>query len=221
MKKFNQRGFVLAETLVVTVFLMLIFTLLYSNFFPLIGEYEKREVYDEVDGKYSVYWLKRMIESNIYDIKGDTNREYNFNTYGYVRFQCSDLNEEDSKIVCRDLVSSLQVSGCNKNGNNCDIFVTQYRLGNGSNSAGWFKNTVKTNLKRLKENCNAAEATCKSNYVAKCKNEFSDGFQDYMVASPDFSTPSLNNAQYRVVAVFHNTHDNNNYYSYATMEVYR
>lgn len=72
MLKFNNKGFVLAETLVVTVFLMVIFGMLYSNFYPLIGEYEKRETYDDVDSKYAVYWLKRMIEDNDYkpsDIK--------------------------------------------------------------------------------------------------------------------------------------------------------
>ena len=46
MKKLNRKGFVLAETLVVTVFLMIIFTMIYQNFVPLMGEYERRENYD-------------------------------------------------------------------------------------------------------------------------------------------------------------------------------
>ena len=52
MKKLNKKGFVLAETLIVTVFVMTIFTLLYVNFFPLLGEYAKREFYDDIDSKY-------------------------------------------------------------------------------------------------------------------------------------------------------------------------
>ena len=47
--KLNKKGFVLAETLVVAVFMATIFTIIYVNFYPLIGEYEKREVYDDVD----------------------------------------------------------------------------------------------------------------------------------------------------------------------------
>mgnify|MGYP003303663312 CR=1 FL=1 len=43
MKKLNNKGFILAETLVVTVFLMIIFTMLYTNYYPLMGEYQKRE----------------------------------------------------------------------------------------------------------------------------------------------------------------------------------
>ena len=38
MKKLNSQGFILAETLVVSVFLMVLFTMIYSNFFPLIGD---------------------------------------------------------------------------------------------------------------------------------------------------------------------------------------
>ena len=45
-----------------------VFALIYTNFMPLVGEYEKRENYDSVDGKYSAYWLKRMIEDESYNI---------------------------------------------------------------------------------------------------------------------------------------------------------
>ena len=68
MKKINNKGFVLAETLVVTVFLMILFTMIYSNFYPLIGEYEKRENYDDVDGKYVSYWMKKLVEDQNYSI---------------------------------------------------------------------------------------------------------------------------------------------------------
>ena len=53
--KLNKKGFVLAETLVVAVFMATIFTIIYVNFYPLIGEYEKREFYDDLDSKYDIY----------------------------------------------------------------------------------------------------------------------------------------------------------------------
>ena len=42
MKKnvLNNRGFVLAETLVVALCVSLIFSLIFSNFYPQMGEYE-------------------------------------------------------------------------------------------------------------------------------------------------------------------------------------
>ena len=245
MKKNNQKGFVLAETLVVTVFLMVIFAMVYSNFYPLVGEYEKREVYDDVDGKYSAYWLKQMIQSAVYDIAGNEARKYNLDTYGYVRFECKDLSDVDSRTVCKNVVSSLQINGCDGAGNYCDIYVTNYQIGHiESGLIADFKESVRTNLIKSKENCNGTASACKTNYVNNCKNNysgkfestekktefcqeladkkvFSGGFKDYVLALPDYITPSPNYAAYRVIAVVHNRRDNNNYYSYETIEVSR
>ena len=246
MKKINNKGFVLAETLVVTVFLMVLFAMIYSNYLPLVGEYEKRETYDDVDSKYSVYWLKSMIESAAYDITGDPARASNFNELGFVRFKCKDLTEVNSQTVCKDMIKALQVNGCDRQGNNCDIYITPYRIGKtGEEDSPWFKNTVHGHngqqYKRYREFCPLAtsDAQCKQSYIAQCESDnsanhtsvdcdkkseqnlFSSGFSDYIVSLPDYVTPSANNAQYRVIAVFHNKRDNNNYYSYATIEVNR
>ena len=45
MKK-NNKGFVLVETLVVTVFVAAVFSVIYINFYPLVGEYERRDFYN-------------------------------------------------------------------------------------------------------------------------------------------------------------------------------
>ena len=37
----NKKGFVLTETLVVTIFVLLIFTILYNTAVPLLGRYEE------------------------------------------------------------------------------------------------------------------------------------------------------------------------------------
>lgn len=238
MKKINDKGFVLAETLVVTVFLMTLFAMIYSNFFPLIGEYEKRETYDDVDSKYGVYWLKKMIESPIYDVTGDTDRETSMNEFGFVRFNCQDLTDADYVTICKDIVKSLLINGCDKRGDNCDIYITKYRIGKTNDRENiWFKNIVAENYKRYRENCSLTknDDSCKALFIASCKSTdtesnctkksekplFSDGFKDYIVSLPDFVTPSSNNAKYRVIAVFHNRRDNNNYYSYSTIEVNR
>lgn len=238
MKKINSSGFVLAETLVVTVFLMTIFAMLYSNFLPLIGEYEKRENYDSVDGKYAVYWIKRMIEDPSYEIP-DAKKGY-IRENGYLRFQCSDINSDEEKhSFCINLVKNLQVSNCDKSGDNCDIFITRYRIDNPSDtSRTWFKQAIKTTALRYQENCVGND--CRKNYIENClvnttgtdndrancatkadKKIFQSGFQDYVFSLPDFAAESLNYADYRVIASFHNKKDNNNYYFYATIEVNR
>ena len=238
MKKINSSGFVLAETLVVTVFLMAIFALIYSSFLPLIGEYEKRETYDTVDGKYSVYWIKRMIEDASYNIP---NSKANYiKDYGYVRFECSDIVEDEEKrMFCINMVKNLQVTGCDRKGDGCEIYITRYRLDDTSDSSRtWFKQAVRDNKYKYEENCSGEG--CKNSYIIHCMEEntedenaqdkctkeankklFRSGFQDYIFTLPDYLAGSLNYANYRVIACFHNKKDNNNYYSYATIEVSR
>lgn len=62
MKKMNNKGFALVETLIVSAFVMGIFSLMFTNFYPMIGEYEKRENYDDIDSVYKTYYLKNKIE---------------------------------------------------------------------------------------------------------------------------------------------------------------
>lgn len=127
MKKINNRGFILAETLIVSVFVMLLFTMIYNNFFPLIGEYEKRENYDDVDGKYTAYWIKKLIESADYSLTQEDISA--INKVGFTRFSCSNLSNENSqRSICIDLVKSLEISGCNNKGEECDAFITRYKL---------------------------------------------------------------------------------------------
>ena len=117
MKK-NNNGFVLVETLVVTVFVMAIFSVIYLNFYPLAGEYERREFYDDVDSKYGAYWMKRFIQSSNYnfqplldDIKG---------SQGYAFFTC-DLFPEDSedRQFCNEMWERLEVE---------TVVVTKYKI---------------------------------------------------------------------------------------------
>lgn len=61
MKNINKKGFVLAETIVVGVFIMGLLTFLILNVLPLVGEYEKVENYDNLDKKYDVHLIRKMI----------------------------------------------------------------------------------------------------------------------------------------------------------------
>lgn len=238
MKKINSSGFVLAETLVVTVFLMVIFAMLYSSFLPLAGEYAKRENYDSVDGKYAVYWIKRMIEDSSYHVPCSASNNP-IKDKGYVRFKCSDIVDDEKRLFCVNIVKKLQVANCDINGNNCDIFITRYRIDNANDtSRKWFKNAVKDSTKRYQENCSGSN--CRSTYINDCVNNsssssdaltkctekadkkvFQSGFRDYVFSLPDYAAESLNYANYRVFAIFHIKRDNNNYYSYSTIEVSR
>jgi len=70
MKSLGSKGFVLVETLIVSLFIMGIFTFIYTNLFPLIGEYERRENYDDINTKYTAHHYRMMIlqDTNYHDI---------------------------------------------------------------------------------------------------------------------------------------------------------
>ena len=124
-KKLNRQGFILVETLIVGVFIMGIFSLLYTNFFPLIGEYERYKDYDTVESTYIAHWA-RMIA-----LKGLTDSSYTTakNT-GYVDISdCSLYTNSDGIASCSAFINMNNVS---------KIYLTSY-------STTKFKNFIKDN----------------------------------------------------------------------------
>lgn len=64
MKRNNQRGFILTETIIVSGIILIAFGLLYSQFFTLYAKYETIEKYDTIDGIYSAKQVKNLIQEN-------------------------------------------------------------------------------------------------------------------------------------------------------------
>lgn len=60
----NKHGFVLMETLVVTIFSLSIFSLLYTNIVPLLGRYKELSYYDDIDTTYDLYHVKNLLTSD-------------------------------------------------------------------------------------------------------------------------------------------------------------
>ena len=56
----NKKGFILMETLVVTMFVLLTFSILYSNAVPLLGKYKEISHYNGIDTTYDLYHVKRI-----------------------------------------------------------------------------------------------------------------------------------------------------------------
>lgn len=191
MLKINSKGFVLVETLVVAVFVSAIFSVIYSNFYPIMGEYEKREAYDDIDSKYATFWFKRIIQS---DSVNFTNIQNDITNNSYHEFNCSnDIVDSDVTAikVCNSLVTRFGVE---------KMYITDYKLGNRDVSSD------KNNFKDIVEKNDP--------------NVFSSGLQDYVAYLPTYSkVPSLNGACYRLVVEFHNTRDENDYWTYSTIEI--
>ena len=134
MIKLNNKGFALAETLITAVFVMVIFSVIYTNYTPIMAEYERRETYDDLDGKYAAYWMRRLIEechdptanNNLKPDPNDDNKKYIqirfVNTNGNYVFTNLDVQNDDGSHptvtdieIDKDKIDTYPLEACNNN----------------------------------------------------------------------------------------------------------
>ena len=135
MKKLNKKGFILVETLIVTVFVVTLFIVIYQATVPALGELEQQNKYDDIDSVYYSNLYKQMLTryGNITVIDAylqDTNNKY------YM-----DISDCDGKVgeayiynnrdYCKMLQENLEI------GENDKVIITDYDITN-------FKQTVRT-----------------------------------------------------------------------------
>ena len=107
MKKINKKGFILVETLIVTVFVMTLFTYVYINVIPNMGEYEKMTHYDDIDSIYASNLIKQLTIRYANTIYID---EYlKDNTYIQMN-NCDDKNLYIDSNYCKVLQKNLGIS---------------------------------------------------------------------------------------------------------------
>ena len=96
----NKKGFVLTETLAVTVFLVTIFTFVYIAVIPLIGKYRDMALREnDIDIVYKLYNIRKMIEK-------DAN-EHSIISSDAKIFNCQNLY---NKNYCNKLMNYLELS---------------------------------------------------------------------------------------------------------------
>lgn len=94
MKKMNNRGFLLAESLVVSTFVLTVLILLFVQFKTLFNSYEDSYDYNTVEGIYNLNTMKKYIINNKKEaLQGKVNSS------GYL------VIVEDSS--CKDLFNDL------------------------------------------------------------------------------------------------------------------
>ena len=223
--KLNNKGFVLAETLVVAVAISLIFAIVFRNFYPLMGEYERRENYDDIDSKYGTYWIKKYIQSCDYDFTGvDTTIESD----GWAQFSCANIANETNKANCYQMLTKLEVScddlstpddieTCDNRPNAPHIYITKFHLVEKDPDTGAADPNKDMKAKIFAHNTN-------------------EDLNDYLRYLPDFiKVNSLNKAQYRIIIEYYRhrfdtpeksagvleVDNQNDFKSFATIEVKR
>ncbi len=198
----NTSGFVLVETLVVAVAVAAIFSLLFKHFYPLMGEYEVRENYDDIDSKYGTFWIKKIIENPSYQLDKNTIKDKSF-----VMFSCSNINEKNKVLreECDQLIESLEVS--------CDNIETSDKIERcvGENKPHIYitKYQLSYKLSETGENVGFKQ------YVQEHPNTFTSSFMDYINYLPSYkkaSSEEMQNNHYRVIIEYYRHRFDTEYY---------
>lgn len=106
MKKLNNKGFLLVETVIVSVFVLTLFVLIYQNSVPMINEYDQRAKYDDIDSIYGLSLIRNLVLM-------DTNYLFflkEVNSNGYKEIKCSDLEKQ---TACENITTSLNMTDKN------------------------------------------------------------------------------------------------------------
>lgn len=219
MKKISNKGFVLAETIVVAVFMVTIFSVLYSNYFPIMANYEKREYYDDLDSKYTIFWLKYMLQDSDYNFTPASN-DINNPSKGFAFFDCNKINNSSKSKSCKRLVKEAGLTTnpyCKDSSNNKCSLNSNYNsvTYTGELPLKFVAIITKYNITDLK-----AQLTNPSSLIYQ---GVSDGMIDYINSLPNYVNASNNGANYRLIIELYDDREveRTPLYKYSTIEVTR
>lgn len=117
MKKMfkNIKGFAMAELLAVSMVVLLIFSILFSNYLPLVAEYENRLDYNDVSSQFAAYYARKIYIGLIDDDSFSTiGSKINSDKY-YVAYN----SKSEISNICKSDVSNLETKA------RYDIFGTR------------------------------------------------------------------------------------------------
>ncbi|MBR3362828.1 MAG: hypothetical protein IKG40_02760 [Bacilli bacterium] len=103
MKKNNNKGFLLVETLVVSTFCLTVLVVLFLQFKTLIINYNDSFKYNTVEGIYSLNEVKKYLQNN--DVKLDANSA----PYYVTLKDDNGVNNEICNELCDELLKSMEV----------------------------------------------------------------------------------------------------------------
>jgi len=134
MKKINNKGFLLVETLIVATFCLTVLVILFLQFKNLVITYNNSYKYNTVEDIYNLNTLKRYLTQNSFSLSASSSPYYVLIT---------DTDSLNNRTICKSNYNILE-NGVSKNNNYCDELIT----------AGGFKTVIYTssNLTNLKSN---------------------------------------------------------------------
>ena len=103
----NNKGFAMAELLAVSMVILLLFSILFSNYLPLVAEYENRLSYNDVTAEYAGYYVRKMYLTDDNKLSNSTTRII---ANGIVRNSFYKVYDKNASInkVCEQYVVNEQ-----------------------------------------------------------------------------------------------------------------
>lgn len=100
----NNKGFAMAELLAVSMVILLLFSILFSNYLPLVAEYENRLSYNDVTAEYAGYYVRKMYLTDDNKLSSSTKRFINDGIASNSFYKVYDKNATINK-VCEQYVN--------------------------------------------------------------------------------------------------------------------
>lgn len=242
-KKLNKKGFALVETLVCAMFVAIIFTIMFENYYPLIAKYRKAENYDDIDSKYITYYVRDFLYENYsksdFDtyIKARVNANNCADYYTYPNPGSSvNISEFTSyKFDSESITTSASDHNRNKIQNTyCDTIFAGRTLGEKNICTSYFAMSHVTEVFILNYRTSDLKTRVKqpnANYKGTC-NRFSRAFENYVDYLPTYTNSNASKnpggvARYyrMIVEIEHQNEDKDKagdyYYTYSELEIDR
>lgn len=124
----SMKGFAMAELLAVSLVILVLFSVLFSNYLPLVAEYENRIMYNDVSAQYAAYYVRQIVKDAI-DEEKISSEITTINKNGYVfLFKYSDEGNANNRIC--ELASSKynDEKARNSSENACNKMLALYDI---------------------------------------------------------------------------------------------
>lgn len=127
MRNLNNKGFLMVETVIVSIFVLAIFILVYRNSIPMVSMYQNRERYDDIDSVYNINLFRNLIIEDGYIYNSIIDR---VDKEGYVDITNCEVFKENNEIydTCINLKRMIGVEDFDGVVKDDKIFVTNWDL---------------------------------------------------------------------------------------------
>lgn len=131
------KGFAMAELLAVSLVILVLFSVLFSNYLPLVAEYENRIMYNDVSAQYAAYYVRQIVKDAIENEKFGSQITA-INNKSYVSLFKGDnadnkicaLVDERDKDTCNKMIALYDIK---------EVIVTNYSLTKVKNKESGYK----------------------------------------------------------------------------------